>query len=204
MSVAYTVEMEIEGRLACFARPDSGSCGISYIAPPHSVVYGIFSSIARLQTTHIEPREVEICRPIQMLRLVRNTRHAEVTGDKYGQFRRTALVNVCWVLRGECIPSPNRNHPEFQSNPHYLQGLFNRRLKRGFRKHFIYLGEMQFVPSYWGPVRYDETGKRVNLPIEEINEVDILAMQYLSYGNSGKLFYKFGPARITKGIMQYA
>src|SRR3954470_18483457 len=61
----YTVQIEVAGPLAMFARPDTGGTPTSYPAPTWSAAKGILESIAFLSSGEawLHPTRVEICRP---------------------------------------------------------------------------------------------------------------------------------------------
>lgn len=75
---SYTVEFEIAGPAAMFARPDTGATPISYPVPTWSACKAMFESVARgmvrekwQEGRHIEPgalfcpTAVDILRPIR-------------------------------------------------------------------------------------------------------------------------------------------
>lgn len=63
MSSGYTVDFEVAGPLAMFARPDTGGTPTSYPVPTWSAAKGMFESIALLRDgAWFCPTRVEVCR----------------------------------------------------------------------------------------------------------------------------------------------
>jgi CRISPR-associated protein Cas5d len=60
----YSVQIEIAGPLAMFARPDTGGTPTSYPAPTWSAAKGILESIAFLSSGEatLHPNRIEVCR----------------------------------------------------------------------------------------------------------------------------------------------
>ena len=61
----YSIEMELSGPLAMWARPDTGTSPSSYPIPTWSAAKGIFGSVAFFKDGRawINPVRVEICKP---------------------------------------------------------------------------------------------------------------------------------------------
>lgn len=159
----YTVEMEISGPLAMFARPDTGSTPTSYPVPTWSACKGIFESIAMLKSgdAWICPTAVEVCRrrggaggTAQFQKYTTNyggpLRKADLmrTGNRMQLFA-TVLGGVCYRLYGE-VRGTYQQHANVK---HYLQELFERRLKQGRCYRTPSLGWREFTCSYWGKFR---------------------------------------------------
>lgn len=164
MDKTYTVEMEIAGPLAMFARPDTGGTPTSYPVPTWSACKGMFEAVAFLARGNawISPTRVEVCRrrdqaggEIRWQRYTTNyggpLRKASVvrTGSSFQLFA-TILSDVCYRIHGEILgeePAHGRNAR------HHLQDLFQRRLKQGQTFRTPALGWKEFTASYWGPFR---------------------------------------------------
>jgi CRISPR-associated protein Cas5d len=78
------------------------------------------------------------------------------------QLAATVIVDVCFRIEAEI---QGKRKPEF--NPrHYLQHLFQRRLRQGRCWKSPSLGWSEFVCSYWGPYRttsvIDDDGNEVD------------------------------------------
>jgi CRISPR-associated protein Cas5d len=60
----YTVQLEVSGPLAMFARPDTGASPTSYPVPPWSAAKGLLESIAFFSggEAWFHPTRVEVCR----------------------------------------------------------------------------------------------------------------------------------------------
>jgi CRISPR-associated protein Cas5d len=162
----YTVEIEVAGPLAMFARPDTGGTPTSYPVPTWSAAKAIFESIAMLRSgdAWIRPTRVEACKrrgakggSINYQRYTTNyggpERKADLISKGAGmQLFATAIADVCYRLYGVVEGEARRD-----SNPrHHLHDLFNRRLERGQCYRTPSLGWREFTCSYWGTFRTDE------------------------------------------------
>jgi CRISPR-associated protein Cas5d len=165
----YNVSLEVAGPLAMFARPDTGGTPTSYPAPTWSAAKGIFESIAFLSdgAGWICPTMVEVCRavgePGGRVRFQRYTTNyggplresalrstGIVSGGSGMQFFATVLNNVCYRLHGTVL-GPHRS--AHNNARHYLQDLFERRLRQGRCFRTPCLGWSEFTCAYWGPLR---------------------------------------------------
>lgn len=163
MPTPYSVEMEIAGPLALFARPDTGGTPTSYPVPTWSACKGIFESVAFLSHgAWISPTRVEVCRradqtpgEIRWQRYTTNYRGPlrksnVIRAGSSHQLFATALADVSYRLYGEVEGKPPRNG----RNPrHHLKDLFERRLKQGRCWQTPALGWKEFTASYWGDFR---------------------------------------------------
>jgi CRISPR-associated protein Cas5d len=187
----YSVQLEVAGPLAMFARPDTGGTPTSYPVPTWSAAKGIFESIAFFAdgAAWICPTHVEVCRkkrdrsddwaagsPRGRVRFQRYTTNyggplrksslygkGTAPGGSSMQLFATALSGVCYRLYGEVI-GPRR--PGTVNPRHHLHDLFNRRLDRGQCHRTPCLGWSEFTCSYWGPVRLTETEVDTDLTLE--------------------------------------
>jgi CRISPR-associated protein Cas5d len=162
----YSINMEIAGPLAMFTRPDTGGTPTSYPVPTWSACKGIFESIAMLKSgdAWICPTALEVCRPrgggggiIKFQKYTTNyggpLRKTKLTGAGDSmQLFATVLTGVCYRLYGE-IRGANQQQMNAR---HYLQELFERRLKQGRCYRTPSLGWREFTCSYWGQFRADE------------------------------------------------
>ena len=164
MSPTYSVEFEIAGPAAMFARPDTGSTPISYPIPTWSACKAMFESVARgffskgtQPGAFFSPSEVEIWKPVRFEKYVTNYRGPLRKGDQIKkntsyQLHATILVDVCFRVKGNCVRIPGA--PDDSNNaPHALQEMFTRRLAQGRSKYAPCLGWKEFVPDYFGPFR---------------------------------------------------
>jgi CRISPR-associated protein Cas5d len=186
----YSVQLEVAGPLAMFARPDTGGTPTSYPVPTWSSAKGIFESIAFFAdgAAWICPTKVEVCRkksedsagrpsfhqvgrvPFQRyttnyggpLRKTSLFGKGTAPGGSSMQLFATVLSGVCYRLYGE-IGGPRR---ALVNSRHHLQELFNRRLERGQCHRTPCLGWSEFTCSYWGPFRFKETEVDVDLSLE--------------------------------------
>lgn len=207
----YTVQIEVAGPLAMFARPDTGGTPTSYPAPTWSACKGIFEAIAMLGRGNawITPTMVEICKR-------KGTGNGSVRFQKYttnygGPLRKgavvkkganmqlfaTAVADVCYRLHGEV-----RGHRgESGQNPrHHLQALFERRLRRGECHHTPALGWREFTCSYWGPFRDAyEVDANLNLTIPS------MLLSVWDHPSDGQYAPRFmQDVRIERGVMSFA
>ncbi len=176
----YQVEIEIAGPLAMFSRPDTGGTPVSYPAPTFSASKGIFETIAWLpRGAWIKPSKVEICKKsgtpggrINFQAYANNyggpnRKSDQVAKGNSFQFFNQIITNVCYRLYGDVVEnkkSPDRNG---KNSRHYLQHLFNRRLKQGRCFRTPCLGLSEFTATYWGPLRdaYEVDSKLDNIRI---------------------------------------
>ena len=172
MMKPYTVEFEIAGPAAMFARPDTGSTPISYPVPTWSACKAMFESVARgilhdkrETNQRVEPAaffcptEVEIWNPIRFEKYVTNYRgplrkpaQIKPDGGTSYQLHATILVDVCFRVKAECVRVPSAPDPS-NNAPHALQEMFNRRLKKQQSKYAPCLGWKEFLPTYFGAFR---------------------------------------------------
>ena len=165
---SYSIQLEIEGPLALFSRPDTGGAPTSFPVPTWSASKGIFESIARLGSgdAWICPTRVEICRHKSDLRRgsVQYQRYALNYGGplrKSNQLSKgnslqvfsTVLSDVCFRLHAEVKGDKSRRRNNGINPCHHLQEMFNRRLKIGQCHRTPSLGLSEFTASYWGPFR---------------------------------------------------
>jgi CRISPR-associated protein Cas5d len=160
-----------------YARPDTGGSPTSYPIPPWSAAKGLLESIAFLADGEawFHPIRVELCRPV-------GTSGGVISFQRYafnygGPLRKdlnirsgtgmqvfaTVIASPCYRILAE-IRSAHNSHA---TNPrHYLQDLFNRRIKQGRCHKTPALGWSEFTCDYWGPFRSDwEADEAVNLEI---------------------------------------
>ena len=153
----YEVRLEIAGPYAMFTRPDTGSAFVSYPAPTWSACKGMFECVARLKSAYIHPIKAEICSPIIFHRYVTNyggplRKSNQLSKGASYQLGAFILIDVCYRIYGvvkelSAPPKTKENHM------HYLQDLFNRRLKTGRLYDTPCLGWREFVPNYMGLFR---------------------------------------------------
>lgn len=165
----YTVEFEVAGPLAMFARPDTGGTPTSYPLPTWSAAKGLFESIAFFAdgAAWICPVKVEICHRVgEPGRQVRSQHYTTnyggplrktdlfkkgtAPGGSSMQLFATVISEVCYRLHGIIVGPPSRGSINAR---HYLKDLFDRRLKRGECFRTPCLGWSEFTCSYWGPFR---------------------------------------------------
>lgn len=181
MGDKYTVTLEVAGRAAMFARPDTGGTPTSYPVPTWSAAKAIFESIAFLVdgAAWICPTKVQICRPVGQ---PGGTVHYQRYTTNYGgPLRKSDLFNkgtarggssmqvfasilseVCYRLHGTVIGAPGGQI----DRRHHLCDLFVRRIARGQCFRTPCLGWSEFTCSYWGPFREGQTEADQALSLE--------------------------------------
>lgn len=163
----YDIALEVEGPVAMFTRPDTGSTPVSYPVPTYSAAKGMFDAVARRPHIYVRPTRVEICKPIRYERYVTNyggplRKQDQIKNDNNYQLFATVLVDVCYRIyaevqvkqfstRGTARDQVRRRRgrdwrPEFKR-------LFEERLARGQTFFTPCLGWKEFVPRYFGPLR---------------------------------------------------
>jgi CRISPR-associated protein Cas5d len=205
MDKEYEVSVEMDGPVAMFTRPDTGSAPISYPAPTCEAARALFRSVAWMKTAYIEPIRVVICRPVCYMNYTTNltgpSRHDNPKEGQGYQCVQRVLVNVCYKLYGRVveIDRPHFNNKgEMFNHMHALQDIFHRRSQNGQFRHPPVLGCRNFPADYFGPVR-DET-KAVEF--DEFIPSFLLSMW--SAPRNGKLAPVFAPRWIKKGVLEYA
>jgi CRISPR-associated protein Cas5d len=193
-----------------YARPDTGGSPTSYPAPPWSAAKGLLESIAYLSQgdAWFHPTRVEICRQIGTPKgLISFQRYAFNYGGplrkelniKTGtgmQVFATAVANPCYRIHAEVHGA--RGHGG--RNPrHYLQDLFERRLKQGRCHKTPALGWSEFTCDYWGPFRPDwETDDTLNLTIPS------MLSSVWDQAHNGIYVSRFAQdVKIERGILTY-
>ena len=222
LSHDYRLCFEVAGPLAMFARPDTGGTPTSYPAPTWSAARGLFESIAFLRdgAAWICPVEVEVCRRIgeaggrvHFQRYTTNYGGPQRKSDLFGkgiaaggssmQVFATVLQNVCYRLHAVVVAETGGARVNAR---HYLQDLFNRRLKQGRCFRTPCLGWSEFTCSYWGPVRTDVT------EVDDALVIDVPSMLFGVWGSpvtSAHCSPEYRPefnreVKIARGIMEYA
>lgn len=209
--MSYSVQLEIAGPLAIFARPDTGGTPTSYPAPTWSACKGILESIAFFAEGNawFNPTRVEICRhetqapgEVRWQRYTTNYRGPLRKGNviragSSHQLFATVLANVCYRIYADIEGEVPRNG----RNPrHHLQDLFIRRLKQGRCWRTPALGWKEFTASYWGEFRADY------MVDEELNlTIPSMLLRVWDKSQAGQ----YDPAfllntKIEKGVLSYA
>lgn len=199
----YRVQFEIAGPVAIFARPDCGAAFVSYPAPTHSAVKGMFECVAWFKSAFIRPTKVEICAPIQFQTYVTNyggplRKSNQLSKCSPYQLVATALVDVCYRVYGE-VEAVTQG-PQSINHLHALQEIFLRRLEKGQLYHTPFLGWKEFVPSYFGPLR---PGTGVD---ESINQsLPSMLFSVFDKPTHGRRSPQFRQnVQIKKGVLEYA
>ena len=210
----YSISCEIAGPCACWTRPDTGDCPVSYPAPTYSAVKGVFSSVLWGPAVEIVPVAVEICSPLRYESYLTNyggpLRKSDLvsSGDNY-QLLATILVDVCYKLYAkvrpiregrEKLPESAKSWDSRTTSPgHAYKAIFERRLKRGQCFHIPFLGWKEFVPDYFGVCR-DETK-----PCKDISQT-IPSMLFDVFSDGYKTEPKFSfiqNAEIKEGLLLF-
>lgn len=224
MRTTYDVEFEVEGPMAMFARPDTGSTPISYPVPTWSACKAMFESVARgvfhgpsepggtaQPAAFFCPTQVEIWRPIRFESYTTNYRgplrkanQMTATKNTSYQLRATVLVDVCYRIRGTCKRVPGA--PDSGGNaPHALQEMFTRRLSRKQSKYAPSLGWKEFLPSYFGPTRHDADhgGETRRLQADLQLELPSLLLTCWDSPTRGRYEPIFAGLQVRNGILNF-
>ena len=208
---SYPIQLELSGPLAIFARPDTGGTPTSYPAPTWSAAKGLLESIAFLSQGEawLHPTRVEICRRqgskggvISFQRYTTNyggplRKDLNMKSGTGMQVFATVLANVCYRIhadvrgaRGDRLGNPR----------HYLQDLFERRLKQGRCYRTPALGWSEFTCDYWGPTRPEwEIDDALDL------EIPSMLSSVWDRPRDGAYVSRFTQdVRIEKGVLTYA
>jgi CRISPR-associated protein Cas5d len=161
---SYSIQLEVSGPLAMYARPDTGGSPTSYPIPTWSAAKGLLESIAYLAQGEawFHPTCVEICRPtgssggaVSFQRYAFNyggplRKDVNIKSGTGMQVFATAVANPCYRIYADIhgARAGNGRNPR-----HYLQDLFARRLKQGRCFKTPALGWSEFTCDYWGQFR---------------------------------------------------
>lgn len=160
----YAIQLEASGPLAMFARPDTGAAPTSYPAPTWSAAKGLLESIACLSggEAWLHPLRVEICKPhgapggaIVFQPYATNyggplRKELNIRNGTGMQVFATVLANVCYRVHAEVRGLRSGAGTNAR---HYLQDLFQRRLRQGRCHRTPALGWSEFTCDYWGTPR---------------------------------------------------
>lgn len=178
----YEVQLEVEGPVAMFARPDTGATPVSYPVPTWSAAKGMFDAVVWRPHAYIHPTFVEICRPVRYERYVTNyggplRKADQIKRNNNYQLHATVLVDVCYRIHGRVHvkrSTRGKQRPQLRRRSgkdwgDELSGLFTERLANGQTFYTPCLGWKEFVPTYFGPTRKNESGEPLNNPEPSIN-----------------------------------
>lgn len=204
----YELNLEVDGLLAQWTRPDTGNTPGSYVAPSKSAVRGIFESIVWLQNAVVEPLWVAICQPIQWVPYSFNyggpfRKAGQISNDNNHQVHGMALYKVCYrfhaVVRARRRDELPPSAPWARLNgAHAYFDIFNRRLDWGRYWRKPYLGTSRCLVDYCGHFR-PET--RV---CEDINLL-VPGMLITTHAGPGMPYDPvFRHVRIERGVLNYA
>lgn len=209
----YKISLEIAGPFAMWSRPDTGATPTSYPIPTWSAAKGILESVAFFSDAKawIRPTKVEICKPkgatggvISFQRYTNNYRGPLKKKNKANfQFSSLILTDVCYRIYA-VIENGSGEHLQHGNNPcHSLEAIFKRRLKKGQCYKTPSLGWNEFVASYWGNFRKDETEVDTDINIDLVSVLS----QVFDKAVQGKYqprFHQGAATLIKNGEFNYA
>jgi len=208
----YEISMEVEGALAMWSRPDTGSSPTSYPIPTWSAAKGLFESIAffRDGRAWINPTHVEVCKTsasesggIHFQKYMTNYGGPlRERGKANYQHAAQVVSDPCYRLYAN-IENGSGQPPQAGDNPsHALQAMFERRLKKGQCYHTPCLGWSEFVPGYWGQMR-ESTAVDTSI---DLNLVSVLKGVFDKplQGQFSPEFQREESAWIKEGVFRYA
>lgn len=164
---SFQIAFEVEGPVAMFTRPETGSTPVSYPVPTYSAAKGMFEVVVRRPHISVNPTRVEVCRPIRYERYVTNyggplRKQDQIKKDNNYQLFATVLVDVMYRIYGEVRAKESSTRGVGREQVRRRRGrdwrlefkrLFEERLARGQTFFTPCLGWKEFVPSYFGPLR---------------------------------------------------
>ncbi len=164
---SFQIALEVEGPVAMFTRPDTGSTPISYPVPTYSAAKGMFDAVARRPHIYVHPTRVEICKPIRYERYVTNyggplRKQDQMKNDNNYQLFATVLVDVCYRIYAEVQAKHSSTRGAARAQVRRRRGrdwrpefkrLLDERLACGQTFYTPCLGWKEFVPTYFGPLR---------------------------------------------------
>jgi CRISPR-associated protein Cas5d len=207
----YAVELEVSGPLAMYARPDTGGTPTSYPAPTWSAAKGMLESIAFLSQggAWFHPTRVEVCRAVgsaggvvSFQRYTNNyggplRKELNIKNGTGMQVFATVIANPCYRIYAEIRGARGDNG---RNQCHYLEDLFQRRIKQGRVHRTPCLGLSEFTCDYWGPLRPE-------WEVDDALIVDIPSMLSSVWNrpHAGGYVSRFAQGvRIDKGVLTYA
>ncbi len=218
MCPKYIVQLEIAGPLALFTSPDTGSTPTSYPVPTWSACKGLFESVAFLAdgAAWIHPVRVEVCRrigePGGELRYQRYTtnyggplrKSNQRSADASFQLFATVLADVCYRLHGVVkgvTRSMNGINPR-----HYLQDLFDRRIRQGRCHRTPCLGLSEMTASYWGPFRDGRNGQPAITERDDAVNLEIPSLLHAVF--DGPVCGRYAPrfvynVKVENGVLDF-
>lgn len=215
----YSVVLEVEGPLAMWTRPDTGGTPTTYPAPTWSACKGLLESVARLSSGEawINPTRVEICRRVGAaggeIRYQRYTtnyggplrKSNQIRGGSSYQFFATVLSDVCYRIYGDVVGA-RRSARDGSNVRHYLQDLFDRRLRQGRCHRTPCLGWSEFTASYWGPPRDGRDGLPAVTEVDRSVTLTIPSMLVSVFDRpvNGRYDPVFRCCEIREGVLCYA
>lgn len=208
----YTVQMEVAGPLAMFARPDTGGTPTSYAVPTYSASKGILEAVAWLKSgARFNPTRIEVCKrcdtpggDVKYQRYTTNyggplRKADQIRGGNNFQLIATVLADVCYRIHAEVLDDGVRPRNGINSR-HYLKDLFERRLRQGRCHRTPCLGWSEFTASYWGKFREEyEIDTELNL---EIPSMLVEVWDQPIRGSYSPTFTQ--EVRIDKGVLSFA
>lgn len=207
----YSVELEVSGPLAMYARPDTGGSPTSYPAPTWSAAKGLLESIAFLSQgdAWFHPTRVEICRKVgspggsvAFQRYTTNyggplRKDLNIKSGTAMQVFATAVANPCYRIHAEVRGDRGGSG---RNSRHHLQDLFLRRLKQGRCHRTPALGWSEFTCDYWGLPRPEwEVDDALDLEIPSM-----LARMWDRPHTGGYVSQFAQEVRIAKGVLSFA
>lgn len=210
MNKGYSVEYEIAGRFAMFARPDTGAAPISYPVPTWSACKAIFEAVTRgffapgiIPAAFFCPTTVKVGKPVRMEKYVINYRgplrkSSQISKNASYQLPATILVDVAYQVQGICMRVPGV--PDISHNaPHALKEMFERRLRQGKCKYAPCLGWKEFLPEYFGPTR-----KAVfELQTEYEEDIPGLLLSVWDAPSAGTYAPQFANCEVKGGVLNF-
>ncbi len=202
-----------------WARPDTGSSPTSYPIPTWSAAKGIFESIAFFVDgrARINPIRVEICKP-EGAESTGELHYQKYTTNYHGPLKKSGVSNyqfsalvasdVCYRLYAR-IENGSGSPLRKGDNPcHYLMDRFTQRLRNGRCHHTPCLGWSEFVPSYWGPLRDQDSNSEYKTEVNTAVTLNLISILNSVFdravcGNYKPSFQRGDKAWVREGVFNY-
>jgi len=197
------VKVKVEGRFACFTRPDLKVERMTYPCMTPSAARGILDSILWKPEFQWYVRRIRILNPVRFFTIKRNEintkqgRNPIVIEEKRAQRNSVVLKDVAYIIEASIFQKQisDKNKPEKYIGMEVgKEGMFPRRVKKGQCWRRPYLGVREFSAEFMEP---DGTEQ----PIQEIIPIGSMLFDifYDANGKPEPLF--FHDVAIPNGVL---
>ena len=153
------LEVRVEGKMACFTRPENKAERVSYSVMTPSAARGTLEAIFWKPEFSYRIREIVVLEPIRFCSIFRNEvnvkaspRSSGITIEENRAQRNTlALYDVAYIIRADV-----EVHEGADALPAKYRDQFRRRVERGQCYHRPYLGCREFACDFRFPDTSDQ------------------------------------------------